>query len=162
MRQSFEPFSNDIWRWLNAIKICAGRTSSDYRNETAGKASSASRRHHPAREAARTALAFLLSPCPIRAGRKAHGSAVKDYRVRGEAKEKTRGEKGESRRWGGNGREPRFCVCAPLLPRKTRPQRRWDLISAWRHGRKRVLLGKGRRGWCVTLNVLAENGESEQ
>lgn len=33
---------------------------------------------------------------------------------------------------GGNGRESRFCVCAPLRPRKTRPQRRWDLISVQR------------------------------
>lgn len=31
-------------------------------------------------------------------------------------------------------------------PRKTRPERRWDLISAWRHGRKLVPLGGGGGG----------------
>lgn len=63
---------------------------------------------------------------------------------------------------GGNGWESRLCVCAPLLPRKTRPQRCWDLISAWRHGRKRVLLGKGWRGWCAPLNVLPEKREEPE
>lgn len=40
------------------------------------------------------ALAFSLWTV-----RRAHGSAVKDYWVRGEAKEKKPGEKGESRGW---------------------------------------------------------------
>lgn len=46
---------------------------------------------------------------------------------------------------GGNACEPRFCVsvCVRPLPRKTRPERCWDLISAWRHGRKLVPLGGG-------------------
>lgn len=60
-------------------------------------------------------------------------------------REEARG-KGSEPVMGGNGRESRFCVCAPLLPRKTRPQRRWDLISARRHSRKLVLLGKGAEG----------------
>lgn len=63
---------------------------------------------------------------------------------------------------GGNGWESRLCVCAPPLPRKTRPQRCWDLISARRHGRKRVLLGKGWRGWCAPLNVLPEKREEPE
>ena len=42
---------------------------------------------------------------------------------------------------GGNGWEPRFCVRP--LPKKTRPERRWDLISTWRHGRKLVSLAGG-------------------
>lgn len=76
---------------------------------------------------------------------------MKDHWVRREAEERKRGEKGAPA-MGGNDRESRFCVCAQLLPRKTRPQRRWDLISAWRHGRKLVLLEW--RGWYATLNVL--------
>lgn len=85
---------------------------------------------------------------------------MKDYWVRREAEERKRGEKGEPA-MGGNGREPRFCVCAQLLPRKTRPQRRWDLISAWRHCRKLAPLEW--RGCCATLNVLPEKrAEPEQ
>lgn len=55
---------------------------------------------------------------------------------------------------GGNGREPQFCVSVwPLwpLPRKTRLERRWDLISAWRHGRKLVPLGV--EDGCVCMGV---------
>lgn len=72
---------------------------------------------------------------------------------------------------GGNGWEPEFCVsvCARLLPRKTRPERRWDLISAWRHGRKLVPL-EGEAGVVVvvlsgggwaTLNVFPEKRERD-
>lgn len=50
-----------------------------------------------------------------------------------------------------------------LLPRKTRPERRWDLISAWRHGRKLVPLGG--KGWSggvgATLNVFPEKRERD-
>lgn len=63
---------------------------------------------------------------------------------------------------GGNGREPQFClsVCVRPLPRKTRPERRWDLISAWRHGRKLVPLW-GVWGGGAALYVLPEKGERD-
>lgn len=64
---------------------------------------------------------------------------------------------------GGNGREPQFCVsvCVRPVPRKTRPERRWDLISAWRHGRKLVPLGGGRRGGGV-LHVLPKKRKKKR
>lgn len=66
---------------------------------------------------------------------------------------------------GGNGREPRRCVsvCARLLPRKTRPERLRDLISAWRHGRKLVPLGweRGGRAVWARLNVLPQQRERD-
>lgn len=68
---------------------------------------------------------------------------------------------------GGNGREPEFCVsvCAQLLPRKTGPERRWDLISAWRHGRKLVPLqgkgGGGSGGGWATLHVFPVKRERD-
>lgn len=70
------------------------------------------------------------------------------------------GEKREVVMVGGNGWEPRFCVsvCAQPLPRKTRSERRWDLISAWRHGRKLVPLGGevgGLEGWRGGLHFMS-------
>ena len=68
---------------------------------------------------------------------------------------------------GGNGWEPRFCVsvCAQPLPRKTRSERRWDLISAWRHGRKLVPRGgrgvRGMGGWGLHFMSSQRNRERD-
>lgn len=62
---------------------------------------------------------------------------------------------------GGNGWEPRFCVsvCLQLLPRKTRPERRWDLISgmeAWQETGSSGGVGvKGGVCVCVGLNIMS-------
>lgn len=167
LRHSFGPFSNYIWRCLNVIKICAGWTG--WAQITAPKwlekhasltsiliAASSTLTTLSHREPPRTALTVKH----LRSASVKTGFPCKFMKTRAEVERRSEGKIREAVMVGGNGREPQFCVsvCVRPLPRKTRPERCWDLISAWRHGRK--LVPRRRRGG-LHLHVLPEKWERD-
>lgn len=176
MRHLFGPFSNYIWRCLNVIKICAGWTI--WAQITAPKwlekhASLASVLITTSFNTWAWAVARIFICHTSRSVSVKMGFGEKQMEALFPCKiyqDESRG--GKIKKWGGkirelemggNGGEPQFCesVCVRPLPRKTRPERRWDPISAWRHGRKLVPLGGGVRWGGGVLLMFSQRKEKD-